>query len=182
MIKIRDYTFEVFLSQEEIQARVKELGASLATEHKDHFPLFLGVLKGVFVFMADLVRACPIPMEVTFAKVSSYKGMESTGQVKYSFPPDISLAGRHVVLVEDIVDTGTTLHHLIPFLQNEQLASLTVVTFLFKPDALKYPLQLDHVGFEIPNDFVIGYGLDYDERGRELPELYRLKQAEQPKG
>jgi hypoxanthine phosphoribosyltransferase len=172
-INIHGETFREFISEDAIALRVVEMAEELDLRYRDKNPVFLGVLKGVFVFLADLIRACPFESQTTFTKVSSYDGLESTGEIHLSLAPDIDLRGRHVILVEDIVDSGNTLSKLIPMLHEQQPASLSVVTFLFKPDALKHPLQLDYVGFEIPNQFIVGYGLDYDQCGRELGGLYR---------
>ena len=174
-IQVHDLFFELLISEEKIQSRVQELGAELAEKFQDKNPLFVGILNGAFVFTADLVRACPIPSEVTFIKVSSYDGLTTTGKVNILLDFQESIENRHLILVEDIVDTGTTFHHLLAQLKDRQPASITIVSLLVKPEALKYPLSIDYKGFSIPNKFVIGYGLDYKEQARNLPAIYQLK-------
>lgn len=175
-IQIQDLTFEVFITQEAVQQRVKELGAALATQFKDQNPLFIGILNGAFIFMADLIRACPIASEVTFMKVQSYAGLQSTGTITTNIGLQEDIKGRAVILVEDIIDTGTTLHHLLPDLQKLGPSSISLVSLLVKPSALKYSLTIDYKGFEIPNKFVIGYGLDYNGQARNLLDIYQLKE------
>jgi hypoxanthine phosphoribosyltransferase len=173
-IQIKDKTFREYISEDAIALRIIEMAEELDLRYRDKKPVFLGVLKGVFVFLADLIRACPFESQTSFIKANSYHGMKSSGELNLSLSPDINLQDQHIILVEDIVDSGNTLSQLIPLLHKHQPASLSVVTFLFKPDALQHPLQLDFVGFEIPNDFVVGYGLDYDQHGRELAGVYKL--------
>ena len=133
------------------------------------------VLNGAFIFAADLVRACEtLPCETTFVRLSSYIGMASSGEVSTLLGLKEDLKGRHLIVVEDIIDTGKTLHHFTHHLQHLEPASIAVATFLLKPDALVYPIQADYCAFEIENRFVIGYGLDFDEQGRNLEGVYQL--------
>ncbi|MDX1666445.1 MAG: hypoxanthine phosphoribosyltransferase [Saprospiraceae bacterium] len=170
-----DLDFVKYLDESDIRRRVEELGKQLARKYSEKNPVFLGVLNGAFVFTADLIRACPIDCEVSFVKLSSYKGMQSSGVLATLIGLEVEVKNRHVVIVEDIVDSGYTLHSFIPALERLNPASIDLVTFLLKPDALEYELNIEHIGFEIPNKFVIGYGLDYDGLGRNLPALYQLK-------
>jgi len=175
-VQLLDLSFELFIPAEKIQARIQELGAQLATQFADKNPLFVGILNGSFILTADLLRACPITSELTFIKVSSYEGLQSTGTVttQLDFQQDIS--NRHLILVEDIIDTGGTLFHLLPIIKEKSPASVTILSLLVKPTALKHPLTIDYVGFEIPDKFVVGYGMDYQEQGRNLSDIYQLKQ------
>ncbi len=166
--------FRPYLSADVIRERVEELGCSLHQFYRDKNPLFLGVLNGAFVFTADLVRASQVNCEISFIKLSSYDGLGSTGQISNLIGLEEPIEGRHLILVEDIIDTGQTLHHYLPLLRALQPASLAVVTLLLKPEDLQHQIQIDYVGFEIPPKFVIGYGLDYRGLGRHLPGIYQL--------
>ena len=173
-IQVHDKSFELFISQEKIQARIQALGAEIAQQYADKNPLFVGILNGAFIFTADLVRACSIESEVTFLKVQSYDGLESTGTVNILLDFQQDIKDRHIILVEDIIDTGTTFFHLLPTIQAKHPASIAIASLLRKPAAIKYPIEVEFVGFDIPNKFVIGYGLDYDEQARNLPSIYQL--------
>ncbi len=173
-IQIHDKSFELFISQEEIQAKVQELGTEIAQEYKGKNPIFVGILNGAFIFTGDLVRACLIQSEVTFLKVQSYDGLQSTGKVTTILDFQQDIKDRHIILVEDIIDTGTTFFHLLPTIQARHPASIAIATLLRKPAAIKHPIKVDFVGFDIPNKFVIGYGLDYNEQARNLPAIYKL--------
>lgn len=173
-IQLHDLDFELFIDNARIQQRIKVLGAALAEQYEDKCPIFLAILNGSFVFAADLVRACGIPLETSFVKVASYEGIKSSGHVSTLIGLTENIKGRHIVLIEDIIDTGGTIHQFLPELQEKQPQSIRVVSFLSKPDALQYPLSIDYVGFEIPNKFVVGYGLDYNGLGRNLPDIYQL--------
>ena len=174
-IQVQDLTFNLFITETTIQQRVKELGEEIAIQFKDQNPLFIGILNGAFIFTADLIRACPIASEVTFMKVQSYAGLQSTGTVTTQIGLQQDIKGRSIILVEDIIDTGATLYHLLPDLQKLAPRSISLVSLLVKPTALKYPLVIDYKGFEIPDKFVIGYGLDYNEQARNLSGIYQLK-------
>lgn len=176
LIKLHDLTFEPYMDAETIQQQVKELGARLTKDFKDKRPLFLAVLNGAFIFAADLVRACEMEHEISFIKLSSYEGTESSGKVITQLGLQEDVKNRDVILVEDIVDTGTTLYHYLPTLEKLNPKSISIVTLLQKPSALRFPLTVDYVGFEIPNKFVIGYGLDYNGIGRNLKDIYQLKE------
>ncbi|NCT76851.1 MAG: hypoxanthine phosphoribosyltransferase [Chitinophagaceae bacterium] len=176
LITVHDKTFETYLTEETIQHRVKELARQIDEDYAGKRPLFIAILNGSFMFAADLFKYLQIEAEISFIKISSYKGMQSTGRVVTTIGLDDDLFGRDVVLLEDIVDTGKTLHNFLPRLEHQQPRSLRLATLLHKPDATEYPLQLDYVGFSIPNKFVLGYGLDYDGLGRNLKEIYQLVQ------
>ncbi len=174
-IQIRDLSFVPLFSAAEVQARVRELGATLTQKHKDDNPLFVSILSGAFVFAADLIRAFDGNCEVGFVKLASYSGTRSTGDVQTMMGLDKDLRGRHIVVVEDIIDTGRTLHFFLDHLRQQAPASLCTVAFLRKPDALEFPVPVEHVGFDIENQFVVGYGLDYDGWGRNLPGIFVLQ-------
>lgn len=175
-IQILDLSFTPFIDEATIAGRVADLAVAINTEYRDKQPVILTILNGSFVFAADLFKQVKVDVEIAFIKLSSYEGLSSTGKVQTILGLDKDLKGRDVILVEDIIDTGKTLSAFIPQLKDLGIASLKVVTLLFKPSALLHPLQIDWVGFEIENKFVIGYGLDYEEKGRNLPCIYQLYQ------
>lgn len=172
IIQAHDLKFKPFIEADRIADAVKKMGQALKAEYADKNPLFIGVLNGAFVFAADLLRACEFPCEVAFVRLASYQGTNSTGAVSTIFGLDVDLKGRHVVVVEDIVDSGLTLSHFLEELKKQQPASLKLAVLLIKPDALKVDIQPAYCGFEIPNEFVVGYGLDYDGLCRNLPSIY----------
>jgi hypoxanthine phosphoribosyltransferase len=173
--KVLDKVFVPYLSATELQQRIAALGHQLSQEYADKHPLFICILNGSFMFASDLFKQLTIPAEICFIKLASYKGTKSTGQVITAIGLDIQLKDRHVIILEDIVDTGRTLATFLPEINNQQPASLSICTLLHKPEATIHKLDLQYVGFTIPNRFVVGYGLDYDGYGRNLPELYQLK-------
>ncbi|MCB9231314.1 MAG: hypoxanthine phosphoribosyltransferase [Bacteroidia bacterium] len=176
-VQINDKVFGEYLSEEEIQARVKELARELDVLFRGKRPALIVVLKGSFVFAADLVKAMELDVELHFIRVSSYGNeMESSGQINELIGLDADLEGKEVIIVEDIVDTGRTLDWLIKTLDSYKMASVRTVTLLFKEDAYKYEIPPDIIGFSIPNHFVVGYGLDYAEGGRGLRAIYQLKE------
>lgn len=174
MVSIHGRQFRPYISRVDIEARVAELGAQISGDYDGLKPLIIAILNGSFIFAADLFRALSIEAEISFIKLTSYQGMESTGTVVTAIGLDASLTRRHVIILEDIIDTGKTLHDFMPEITRRGPASVKIVTLLAKPDALRHELYADYTGFEIPNDFVIGYGLDCDGLGRNLPELYVL--------
>lgn len=176
LITVHDKTFETYLAEGAIQHRVKELAQQIDEDYAGKRPLFIAILNGSFMFAADLFKYLHIEAEISFIKISSYKGMQSSGRVVTTIGLDDDLFGRDVILLEDIVDTGKTLHNFLPRLEHQQPRSLRLATLLHKPEATEYPLQLDYIGFSIPNKFVLGYGLDYDGLGRNLKEIYQLVQ------
>jgi hypoxanthine phosphoribosyltransferase len=174
-IKLKDKTFATYISAEQIQEKVKELAEAINRDYEGKKPLFIPILNGAFMFAADLFKHLTIDAEVCFIKLVSYKGMRSTGNVITAIGLDQDLIGRDIIIVEDIVDTGKTLTEFMPKLQHHQPSSLKIASLLHKPEATVFPLDIDYVGFSIPNKFVVGYGLDYDGLGRNLKEIYRLE-------
>jgi hypoxanthine phosphoribosyltransferase len=174
MITVNNLQFKPFIAAETIQQRIDELGVALRERYAGQQPLFIGILNGAFIFTADLVRTAGVECEVTFMRLSSYAGLQSTGQVTTNMGLDIEIKDRHVILVEDIIDSGRTLYELSKSMREQGPASVAIATLLLKPDALQFPLEADFVGFSIPSKFVIGYGLDYNQAGRELKEIYQL--------
>ncbi|MGX9708115.1 hypoxanthine phosphoribosyltransferase [Laceyella tengchongensis] len=168
---------EVLISEEQIKGKVRELGQRLSEEYKDLNPLCICVLKGAVPFMADLIREMPIKMEMDFMAVSSYgNSTTSSGVVRILKDLDASIEGRHVLIVEDIIDSGLTLSYLVEMLKGRNAASVKIVTLLDKPDRRKVDLSPDYCGFTIPDAFVIGYGLDFAEKYRNLPYIGVLKE------
>lgn len=169
--------FVPFLSEEALTEKVAEVAARLNRDFDGKDPVFLGVLNGSFMFVADLFRRITIPCEISFVKLASYSGMRSTGSMKELIGLNENLRGRHVVVVEDIVDTGNTIVALQAALASREPASVQICTLLCKPTALQHTLQLDYVALEVPEHFFLGYGLDFDGHGRNLPTLYHLQEA-----
>jgi len=173
-IQLHDKTFSTYLSEPEIQKRVKSIADQINEDYKNKRPLFIPVLNGSFIFAADLFKYLTIDAEITFIKLVSYKGMKSSGNVITAIGLEMDLFDREVIIVEDIVDTGKTLHEFLPKLNHQQPKSLKIAALLHKPDATLFPLKIDYLGFSIPNKFVVGYGLDYDGLGRNYKEIYQL--------
>lgn len=173
-IKVKDKEFAVSIPEEKILAEVERLAACLNHDLAGKNPLFLCVLNGSFMFAADLFRRIDIPAEISFVKLSSYEGTASTGKVKELVGLAEDITGRTVVVVEDIVDTGYTMKGLLADLKSRGPEAVHVCTLLLKPDKLKVPLDIKYVALEIPNDFIVGYGLDYDGYGRNLRDIYTV--------
>ena len=174
MVKIKDKTFKTSISEAEIKQRVKELAQRISHDLEGKNPLLLGVLNGSFIFAADLMREMTIPCEISFVKLASYQGVLSTGKVKEIIGINENLSGRDIVIVEDIVDTGRTMKQMVDSLATRNPASVRICTLFVKPDKLEEPLDIEYAAFSIPNDFILGYGLDYDQQGRGLKEIYTL--------
>lgn len=171
-------TFEPYISKQQIQARVEELGKQITSDCAGKMPLFVCVLNGAFPFASDLFRAIDdADAQITFIRLKSYEGTSSTGAVKEVVGLNEDIEGRTVIIVEDIIDTGNTIYRLVKDLEAKNPAGIKVATLLFKPDALARPVKPDYVGFEIPSKFIIGYGLDINEKARNLNDLYILKEA-----
>ena len=173
-IKLHDKVFDTYLSEHEIQEKIRAIAEQLNRDYEGRRPLFIAILNGAFMFAADLFKYVTIDAEICFIKLASYRGMKSSGNVITAIGLDQDLFGRDVIIVEDIVDTGKTLSEFLPKLDHQQPKSLKIAALLHKPEATQYPLQIDYVGFSIPNKFVVGYGLDYDGLGRNLKEIYQL--------
>jgi hypoxanthine phosphoribosyltransferase len=173
-IQVFDKTFEPYITAPQINEQIKKLAADLNNDYTNKRPLFIAILNGSFMFASDLFKELTIEAEICFIKLASYKGTKSTGNVITSIGLDIPLTDRHVIIIEDIVDTGKTLHEFLPQLINQQPTTLKIAALLHKPEALQHPIKIDYLGFEVPNKFLLGYGLDYDGLGRNLKEIYRL--------
>ncbi|HTQ66158.1 MAG TPA: hypoxanthine phosphoribosyltransferase [Puia sp.] len=177
-IHVHDKLFEPYLSAAAIAEKVKSLAARVSRDYAGKSPLFIAILNGSFIFAADLFKSLSIDAEICFIKLASYKGTKSSGQVITAIGLDTELFGRHVVILEDIVDTGKTLNEFLPQLRHQQPASLKIVALLHKPEATIYPITVDYIGFSIPNKFVVGYGLDYNGLGRNINGIYKLVESE----
>ena len=175
-IKLHDKEFVPFIDENKIQERIKALAEQINKDYKGKTPIILCILNGSFIFTADLVRFFNFPLRVEFVRYSSYKGTSSTGSITKMLGMKSDVKDRDVIIVEDIIDTGFTLANAIEELQKQGPASVAITSLLLKPDALKHDVPQDYIGFEIPNKFVVGYGLDYDEFGRDLPAIYQLKE------
>lgn len=170
--------FGVFITKEQIEARISLLGAQLDKDYEGKKPIFIGILNGAFIFLADLMRNVTIECEVDFMKLSSYGDEKvSSGEVTELKEIDAKVAGRHIILVEDIVDTGLSMKYIVNRLMAYNPASVSVITLLHKKEATKHDVQIDYVGFEIPTKFVLGYGLDYAQEGRNLAQIYALAEG-----
>lgn len=174
IVKIKDKSFRVSISEAEIKNRVKLLAQQMSKDLEGKNPLFLAVLNGSFIFAADLMREMTIPCEISFVKLASYQGTTSTGKIKEVIGINEDLSGRTVVIVEDIVESGQTMKRMIESLGTRNPASVQICTLFFKPEKLKEDLTLDYVAFRIPDDFILGYGLDYDQQGRGLKDVYTI--------
>jgi hypoxanthine phosphoribosyltransferase len=175
-MQVHDKHFEIFITEERIKLRISELAAEISNDYAQKDLLFISILNGAFIFAADLIRAVSLDVEISFIKIASYEATASTGSIKKLFGLNESIEGRHIIVVEDVVDTGLSMTEVLLELESLKPASLEIASLLFKPGALKKPLDLKYVGFEIPNDFVVGYGLDYAGKGRGLAQIYKLKE------
>ena len=165
------------LTRAEIDVAVKRLAGELNRDYRDKNPLLIGILKGSFVFMADLVRCLDFPLEIDFGRVSSYgRGKESSGQIRILFGPRCNVSGRDVIVVEDIVDTGLSVSHFMRYLKRKHPASLKLCALVDKPSRRRVPVQIDYLGFTVPDKFLVGCGLDWDEKYRNLPDICALEQ------
>lgn len=174
-IEIDDKHFELLFEYEQIKKRIRLLAIQLNVDFENKIPVFIGVLNGSFIFLADLIKEIHISSEVTFIKVSSYDGDKSTGKIKEEIGLQMSLKDRDVIIVEDIVESGKTLEHILKMVEKEQPASVNICSLLLKPKSLKVELdEIAYVGFEIPDEFVVGYGLDYKGLGRNLKDIYKV--------
>ncbi len=172
-IIVHQKEFALFLDDEAIAKRIRLMAIQLNVDYENRCPVFLGVLNGSFLFMADLIKEIDLSCEVEFIKVTSYQGLNSSGEIKDTLGLPLNLADRDVIIVEDIIDSGLTMKYILEKVNAQKPASISVCTLLFKPAALKEELaELSYVGFEIPNEFVVGYGLDYDGFGRNLKHIY----------
>ena len=176
VVRLHDKLFEPFITEQEVLREISGLAQQISEDYQGKDPIFVSVLNGAFMFTSDLLKEVKIPCEVTFVKVSSYHGVSTTGRVDELIGLNTSIHDRHVILVEDIVDTGITMDKLMTLVRLKQPASVKICSLLFKPDAFKGKHSPDYIGFSIPDNFVVGYGLDYNELGRNLREIYKLKE------
>lgn len=174
IVQVKDKRFALYISQETIKERVKEVAAEIEADLKDKNPLFLVILNGSFVFAADLLRDMMFPCEITFIRMASYEGTNTTGVVKQVLGLRESIEGRTVVVVEDIIDTGYTMQEMLRILDEKNPAEVYVTSLFVKPENLKVDVKIDYRCFDIDNDFIVGYGLDYDHLGRNLPDIYKV--------
>lgn len=176
-VKLWDKEFEISIPFEEIQASIKKMATEMRTDLEGKEALFICILNGSFMFAADLMKEVELTdAEISFLKLASYEGTNSTGKIKELIGLNEDLKGRTVVILEDIVDSGHTITDVIAQVKSKGVKEVKIATLLFKPDALKVEVDLDYIGLEIPNDFIVGYGLDYDRRGRNLKDIYTLVQ------
>lgn len=173
-ITVKDKQFSPYITFAEIQSKIAVMAAQINSDLKDKNPLFVSILNGSFMFTADLLKEITIPCEISFVKLASYHGTQSSGDVKTVIGLDSNISGRNVVILEDIIDTGNTLAAFLPNLKNLNPASVALAALLVKPNALQHPITIDYTCFEIPNDFIVGYGLDYDGYGRNLKDIYKI--------
>ena len=174
MIHLHDKTFVPFISSEELNFAIKNLAKQMDDDFFDEVPVFVGVLNGAFMVLSDLLKEYRGMCEVSFVKLSSYEGTQTTNQVKQLIGINENLEGRTVVIVEDIIDTGNTIEELKAIFKGKNVKHLKIATLFLKPDAYKKEIKIDYVGIRIPNKFIVGYGLDYDGLGRNLPDVYQL--------
>jgi hypoxanthine phosphoribosyltransferase len=175
IVSIDNLEFEVYIHHQDIQNRILALAKKMEEKYEALNPIFLVVMNGAFIFAADLLREIHFPSETAFIRIKSYEGTHSTGVVNISLPEHADISGRHVIIMEDIVDTGNSMDALLPELKKHHPASIAITSLLFKPEALEHDVAVDFPGFVIPKYFVVGYGLDYNEKGRNLKDIYKLK-------
>jgi len=173
-VQVRDLSFVPFIGHSVILARIRELGAEINKKYDGLTPVFVPVLNGAFMFASDLLKEVCVPSEVSFVKVSSYFGATSSGDVKEILGLQSDIKGRHVIVVEDIIDTGLTMSKLLETFKAHGPASIAVAALFVKPESLKVEVQIDYIGFNIENKFIVGYGLDYKSQGRNYPDVYQL--------
>jgi hypoxanthine phosphoribosyltransferase len=176
IITIKDKSFIPYIEEDSLQASIKKIAQKINEDYQGKEPIFLGILNGSFMFFSDLLKAIDLSCTVSFVKMASYEGTSSTGQVKELIGLNENIEGKDIILVEDIVDTGNTLEKLYQILIEKNVGSIKIATLLYKPEAYKKTHPIDYVGLEIPNAFVLGYGLDYDGLGRNLSSIYVLKE------
>ena len=173
-IQVKDKSFSLFIPEKEILKEVKRIATHINKDFKGEEPVFLAVLNGSFIFAADLMKEISLPCEISFVKLASYQGVSTTGQIREVIGLNIDLTGRRVIIVEDIVDTGLTMAHMLEVLKQQNPASIDICTLLLKPGKLQVELDIKYCCLEIPNDFIVGYGLDYDGYGRNTRDIFTL--------
>jgi hypoxanthine phosphoribosyltransferase len=173
-ISVHDKNFILYLDNKMIQQRVAQIAADINTDFKDKNPVFLIILRGAFMFAADILKNISIPCEIDFVKLSSYDGLQTSGKIKLEAEPKIELKNRNIIIIEDIVDSGLTMAFFLQYLELKRAKSITLVSLLSKPENLQRDIKINYCGFVIPNLFVVGYGLDYNEQGRNLDAIYQI--------
>lgn len=173
MVKVHDKNFEISISANEIQAKIKVISKKITEDYDGKNPLLIAILNGAFIFASDLIRSIQTNCEITFVKVKSYDGMESGG-ISELIGLNENIKGRDIIIIEDIVDSGNTLNKIMPFLKERQPKSIEIAALLCKPAAIQYPIDVKYTCFDIPNDFVVGYGLDYNGHGRRFADIYKV--------
>ncbi len=177
VIKVKDKEFQISIPAAKISQIVQDLASQINRDYDGKNPIFLSILNGSFIFAADLIRKVTIPCEISFVKFSSYSGTSSTENVKELIGLSEDISGRHVIIIEDIVDTGITMELLLEDVKKLKPASVKLACFTFKPEAFRKTFRIDYLGISIPNDFIVGYGLDYDGYGRNLPDIYKVSEG-----
>ena len=173
-IKVKDKTFTVSISERALKRQIKRIAEKINRDYEGREPVFLAVLNGSFIFAADLLREIDMPCEISFVKLASYEGTSSTGSIREVIGLNVDITGRPVIILEDIVDTGLTMAHMLETLQKQNPASIDICTLLLKPEKLQVKLDIRYVCMQIPDDFVVGYGLDYDGFGRNTKDIYTI--------
>ena len=173
-IQVKDKSFSLFIPEEKILKEVRRIAAQISKDYEGKEPVFLAVLNGSFIFAADLLKEVSLPCEISFVKLASYQGVSTTGQIREVIGLNVDLTGRPVIIVEDIVDTGLTMAHMLDVLKQQNPSSIDICTLLLKPGKLQVNLDIKYCCLEIPNDFIVGYGLDYDGYGRNTRDIYTL--------
>ncbi|RHJ92462.1 phosphoribosyltransferase [Parabacteroides bouchesdurhonensis] len=173
-IRLKDKEFELFIPENDIRDAIRRMANQIEADVKGTDPLFVGILNGAFMFVSELMSFLDGPYELTFARYSSYRGTSTTGMVNEIMPIRVDIKDRPLILLEDIIDTGYTMQFVMNKLREQGASSVKLATMLFKPDALKCDLKPDYVGLQIPNDFIVGHGLDYDEAGRAFRDIYKV--------
>jgi len=175
-VTLANKTFVPYMSEEKVLTRVREMAEQITADYKDKNPVILGVLNGAFMFLADLSKNLDCASQITFIRLASYAGTQTTGKVVELYGLEFDVENRHVLIVEDIIDSGLTMEALKKLLESKNPASVKIAVFLLKPEALRTDIKVDYLGLEIPNDFVIGYGMDYDGYGRNLAGIYQIQE------
>lgn len=173
-IQVKDKSFSLFIPEEKILKEVRRIAAQISKDYEGKEPVFLAVLNGSFIFAADLLKEVSLPCEISFVKLASYQGVSTTGQIREVIGLNVDLTGRPVIIIEDIVDTGLTMAHMLDVLKQQNPASIDICTLLLKPGKLQVNLDIKYCCLEIPNDFIVGYGLDYNGYGRNTRDIYTL--------
>jgi len=179
VIQVLDKSFDIFIPKDEIERKVQALAGTINADYKGKEVVFIAVLNGAFMFSSDLLKNIDLECEITFVKMSSYQGTQTTGKVEELIGLTTDIEGKELIIIEDIVDTGYTIDKIISLLNGKNPKSVKICTLLYKPDAFQGKSEPEYIGFSIPNAFVVGYGLDYDQKGRNLDALYKIRESKQ---